>query len=318
MITPNQYDELTLFLMCEELSRKTSLVDMSAFDMDSFLQGFHLYFFDNCDANTYIQNDIKDNALPKYDRTNMCFVLINEKEESSKVSSIVSISKPGYVEKLPFKPLPPKEGKNKKKKKKSKRIEETISSPKHVAPIIVFDESELDDIPMPVTYSSDHEWEKHTTFDIKNLLIPIFRLIIFVPLFLSMFLPMMICLHMNTLWKIAILFLMMITMMSMIFLVHLLLRRKQGMITICLLFLMIILMRIIILLNLLLLRFLRMIMFMLGVLILLCIWLMIRMFYVIVILLILFMMLLKVIMREGKMVLCISILLSFPSFCWNS
>jgi hypothetical protein len=94
----------------------------------------------------------------------MCFVLINEKEESSKVSSIVSVNKPGFVEKLPFKPLPPKEGKKKKKKKKkrrSKRREETLSSPKHVAPIIVFaDESELDDVPMPVTYSSDHDWEK--------------------------------------------------------------------------------------------------------------------------------------------------------------
>jgi hypothetical protein len=93
-ITPNQHDELTLFLGCEELSRKTYLVDMSAFDMDSFLQGFHLYCFDNCHANTYIQNVIKDDALPKYDKTNMCFVLINEKEESSKVSSIISVSKP--------------------------------------------------------------------------------------------------------------------------------------------------------------------------------------------------------------------------------
>jgi hypothetical protein len=36
-ITPNQHDELTLFLGCEELSRKTSLVDMSAFDMNSVL-----------------------------------------------------------------------------------------------------------------------------------------------------------------------------------------------------------------------------------------------------------------------------------------
>jgi hypothetical protein len=34
-ITPNQHDELTLFLGCEELSRKTSLVDMSAFDIVS-------------------------------------------------------------------------------------------------------------------------------------------------------------------------------------------------------------------------------------------------------------------------------------------
>jgi hypothetical protein len=30
-ITLNQHDELTLFLGCEELSRKTSLVDMSVF-----------------------------------------------------------------------------------------------------------------------------------------------------------------------------------------------------------------------------------------------------------------------------------------------
>jgi hypothetical protein len=106
----------------------------------------------------------------------MCFVLINEKEESSKVSSIISINKPGYVEKLPFKPLPPKEGK-KKNKKRSKRRKETVSSPKHIAPIIVFDESELDDVPMPVTYSSDHDWEKHSTFDIKNLFGTNFRML---------------------------------------------------------------------------------------------------------------------------------------------
>jgi hypothetical protein len=74
-----------------------------------------------------------------------------------KVSSIVSVIKPGYVEKLPFKPLPPKEGKKKNEKKRSKRREETVSSPKHVSPIIVFDESKLDDVPMPVIYSSDHD-----------------------------------------------------------------------------------------------------------------------------------------------------------------
>jgi hypothetical protein len=121
MITPNQHDELTLFLGCEELSRKTSLVDRSAFDINSILHGCHLYCVNYCHANTYIQNVIKDDALPKYDRTNMCFFLINEKEDSSKVYSIVSVNKPGYVEKLPFKPLPPKEGKKKKKKKKKKK-----------------------------------------------------------------------------------------------------------------------------------------------------------------------------------------------------
>jgi hypothetical protein len=101
----------------------------------------------------------------------MCFILINKKEESSKVSSVVSINKLDYVEKLPFKPLRPKEEGEKKKKKnrRSKRREETVSSPKHVALIIVFDESELDDVLMPVTYISDHDWEKHSTFDIENL-----------------------------------------------------------------------------------------------------------------------------------------------------
>ena len=173
MITPNQHDELTLFLGCEELSRKTSLVNISAFDINSILHGCHLYCVKDCHANTYIQNIVKDDALPNYDRTNMCFDLINEKEESSKVSSIVCDKKPGYVENLPFKPLPPKEEGNKKKKKKkkrSKRREEKVSSPKYVSPIIVVaDDSELDDEPMPVTYISDHDWEKHTTFDIENL-----------------------------------------------------------------------------------------------------------------------------------------------------
>jgi hypothetical protein len=42
-ITLNQHDELTLFLGCEELSRKTSLVDMSTFNNISILQGCHVY-----------------------------------------------------------------------------------------------------------------------------------------------------------------------------------------------------------------------------------------------------------------------------------
>ena len=146
------------------------MVDISAFDINSILRGCHLYCVNDCHANTYIQNIVKNDALPKYDRTNMCFDLINEREKSSQVSSIVSNNKPGDVEKILFKPLPPKEGKKKKKKKRSKKREETVSSPKHVAPIIVVaDESELDDEPMPITYISDHDWEKHTTFDIENL-----------------------------------------------------------------------------------------------------------------------------------------------------
>jgi hypothetical protein len=78
----------------------------------------------------------------------------------------------GYVEKMPFKSLPPKgESKKsmKKKKKRSKRREGTVFFPKHYDPAIDYDNSDWDDVPMPVTYVSDHDWEKHSTFDIENL-----------------------------------------------------------------------------------------------------------------------------------------------------
>src|SRR4051794_4934987 len=56
MITPSQHDELTLFVGCEELSRKTYLLDMSALDIDSVLRGCYLCCVNNCHANTYIQD----------------------------------------------------------------------------------------------------------------------------------------------------------------------------------------------------------------------------------------------------------------------
>jgi hypothetical protein len=149
---------LLYFWGCEELSRNTSLVDMSALDISSTLCGCRLYCVKDCLTNIYIQNVIKEDALPKFHTDDFCFYLINKKEESSKVSSVVSISKPDYVENMPFKSLPPKgERKKSKKKKRSKRREETISSPKHVAPIIDYGNSDLDDVLMHVTYVSDHD-----------------------------------------------------------------------------------------------------------------------------------------------------------------
>jgi hypothetical protein len=100
-ITLNQHDELTLFLGYEDLSRKTYLVDMSVFKNISILRGCRLYCVKDCRANTYIQNVIKHDVLPSYDRTNICFHLINKEEKSFKVSSVVSVSKPDYVEKMP-------------------------------------------------------------------------------------------------------------------------------------------------------------------------------------------------------------------------
>src|SRR4051812_22932337 len=69
-----------------------------------------------------------------------------------------------------------------------------------------------------------------------------------------------------------------------------------------------------ILLKLLPLLLIRMTMLMWRVLIILCMWIMIRIFQVMVILWTLSMMLLKVIMREGNMVILISIILSFPLY----
>jgi hypothetical protein len=148
------------------------LVDISVFDINSTLRGCRLYCVKDCHANTYIQNLIKHDVLQSYDRTNRCFHLINREEKSSKVSFVIPVSKPDYVEKMPFNHLPTEgesKKKKKKKKKRSKRREEMVSSPKHVAPIIDYDNSDLDDVPMPVTYVSDHDWKKHSTFDIKNL-----------------------------------------------------------------------------------------------------------------------------------------------------
>ncbi|KAK1627273.1 hypothetical protein QYE76_001588 [Lolium multiflorum] len=100
----------------------------------------------------------------------------------------------GYADKPPFKPLPPKEGreereeekkkkkkgtKKKKKKKENKKKEVTayprvneitLGNRKYVAPNDYCDnESEYDDLPMPFTYISDHDLNEHTTFDITNL-----------------------------------------------------------------------------------------------------------------------------------------------------
>jgi hypothetical protein len=110
------------------------------------------------------------------------------------------------VEKMPFKSLPPKgeSKKSMKKKKRSKRQEDMISSPKHYDPLIDYDNSDWDDVPMPVTCVSDHDWEKHSTFDLEIFWVPILRLIIVVPLVLSMFLLMMICL-MSMFCEIAVL-----------------------------------------------------------------------------------------------------------------
>src|SRR3954470_21218548 len=86
MITPNLYDELMLFLMCEELSEKTSGLDVHAFGINNTLQNFHLYYVVNFHDNDYIKNIRKEGTLPKY--KNVSYVSTNKKESFSQVSPI--------------------------------------------------------------------------------------------------------------------------------------------------------------------------------------------------------------------------------------
>ena len=57
MITPDLYDEIILFLMCEELSEKTSWLYVHALGINNTLQNCHLYCIVNCHDNDYIKKD---------------------------------------------------------------------------------------------------------------------------------------------------------------------------------------------------------------------------------------------------------------------
>src|SRR3954467_11464448 len=122
MITPDMYDELMLFLMCEELLEKTSWLDVHALGINNTLQNFHVYCVVNYHENDYISKIRKEGTLPKY--KNFSYISTNKKESFSQVSPIVSNDKPGYVEKLPLQPLPPKAKKKKKKRRRKRRKKE--------------------------------------------------------------------------------------------------------------------------------------------------------------------------------------------------
>src|SRR3954467_7221981 len=119
MITLDLYDELMLFLMCEELSEKTSWLDVHALVINNTLQKCHLYCVVNCHENDYISKIRKEGTLPKY--KNVSYIYTNKKESFSKVIF--------DVEKLHLQPLPPKVKKKKKKRrrKRSKKEEEWLS-----------------------------------------------------------------------------------------------------------------------------------------------------------------------------------------------
>src|SRR3954470_22504284 len=105
MITPGLYDELMLFLMCEELSEKTSWLDDNALGINNTLQKCHLYCVVNCHENDYISKIRNEGSLPKY--KNVSYVSTNKNESFSQVSPDVSNDEPEYVRKLPLQPLPP-------------------------------------------------------------------------------------------------------------------------------------------------------------------------------------------------------------------
>ena len=121
--------------------RKTSWLDRSTFGTNSILQGAYHYCVVNCRDNAYIAKIRKNITSPKYKRTYVSYVANNERERFSQVSPVFSNNESDYVEKLSFQPLPPKvvvkKKKKKKKRRRSKKKEETVSSPKHISPIMV-------------------------------------------------------------------------------------------------------------------------------------------------------------------------------------
>src|SRR3954471_20928881 len=178
MITPELYDELMLFFMCEELSEKTSWLDVNALGINNTLQNFHLYCVVNCHENDYISKIRKEGTLPKY--KNVSYISTNKKESFSQVSPIVSNYKPGYVEKHHLQPLPPKvkKKKNKRRRKRRKKEEEWVSTwPEHIPRINFYpngykfmEDGELDfihyypDVKSVGTIEDDFDYDMHVTY----------------------------------------------------------------------------------------------------------------------------------------------------------
>ena len=92
MINPDLYDELMLFLMYEELSEKTSWLDVNALGINNTLQKCRPYCVVNCYENDYRRKIRNEGTLPKY--SNVSYVSTNKKQSSSQVSPIVSNDKP--------------------------------------------------------------------------------------------------------------------------------------------------------------------------------------------------------------------------------
>ncbi|KAK1664609.1 hypothetical protein QYE76_052768 [Lolium multiflorum] len=146
------------------------------------LSGHHKDYLDACLEGSFTSKEVE----ARWD-------LLDRIEENAEDWENDKGRESGYVEKPPFKPLPPKERneENEKKKKKKKKkgmkkkkkgnkkkevttyprvYEITIGNRKYVAPDDYYDnESEYNDLPMPFTYISDHDLKEHTTFDIENL-----------------------------------------------------------------------------------------------------------------------------------------------------
>ncbi|KAK1643670.1 hypothetical protein QYE76_061475 [Lolium multiflorum] len=144
------------------------------------LKGQHKDYLDACSEGSFTSKEVE----ARWD-------LLDRIEDNAEGWENDKGKESGYADKLPFKPLPPKEGNEEKEEKKKKkgtkkkkkkenkkkevtaypRVNEiTLSNRKYVAPNDYCDnESEYDDLPMPFTYIRDHDLNEHTTFDIANL-----------------------------------------------------------------------------------------------------------------------------------------------------
>ena len=136
------YNELYLFLGCEELSHKNSWFEVFILmdDIETNLKEIYTFCVVNCNQNAYIANYRKTGKPIEYKRNT------NERVKISTFPPIVSHDEIGDEEELPIQPISSIRSSEKlikpthdvvKKKKRRKSRGKMVSLPNNVAPIIV-------------------------------------------------------------------------------------------------------------------------------------------------------------------------------------
>jgi hypothetical protein len=190
------YNELYLFLGCEELTHKNSWFEVFILtkDIENNLEEIYMFCMVNCNENAYIANYRKTGKPIEYKRNT------NDRVKISTFPPIVSHDELGDEEELPIQPISSIRSSEKlikpthdvvKKKKRRKSRGKKVSLPNNVAPIMVVpheSESKIileddildddiaslsygtmsestidDDFVMPSAYCDNYDWEYNDT-----------------------------------------------------------------------------------------------------------------------------------------------------------